>query len=451
MRRIFGIVLTLFLIGGALVAAPGVAQSSVNLSQVTLPGTNTPKPTSIDFAFATNTPVGPTSTPSQTPSPTATFTPTPTPTNTPTATFTPTDTPTPTPTPNGPFSYPEDVNPLTGKPYPNEEAKARRNLIVKISNYPPLVRPQTGVNLADLVWEYETEGGVTRFAAIYRNNAPTHVGSVRSARLIDLELIPMYNALLAYSGTSEPIQKLILESKYVFQTFSPLKGDNCEDAGFCRFPDGDLAFEHTLFLDTNLTWAKATRREVNTGYKARGFAFADLPDPDGLPAVETFIDWYGQTDARWQYDASSGHWLRWTDGLPHIDKGDGQQLWADNLVIIEVPHNDEPDIFPADASYRSIQIELWDQGRAYLLRDGQVYQGYWRRKDNKPGSALQIIYGNGNPIMMKPGRTWVSVVRGFGDVFINEQKADMVATATALAEIASPTPDPGALDTSDAG
>jgi hypothetical protein len=451
MRRIFGIAVILLLIGGALVAVPGVAQSGVQLLQVTLPGTNTPKPTHIDFAFATNTPVGPTSTPTQTPSPTATFTPTPTPTNTPTATFTPTDTPTPTPTPNGPFSYPEDVNPLTGQPYPNEEAKARRNLIVKISNYPPLVRPQTGVNLADLVWEYETEGGVTRFAAIYRNNAPTHIGSVRSARLIDLELVPMYNALLAYSGTSEPIQKLILESEYVFQTFSPLKGDNCEDAGFCRFPDGDLAFEHTLFLDTNLIWAKATRREVNTGYKARGFAYADLPDPGGLPATDTFIDWYGQTDARWQYDAASGHWLRWTDGLAHIDKGDGQQLWADNLVIIEVPHNDEPDIFPAEASYRSIQIELWDQGRAYLLRDGQVYQGYWRRKDDKPGSALQIIYGNGNPIMMKPGRTWVSVVRGFGDVFISEVKTDMVATATALAEIASPTPDPNAIDTSDSG
>ena len=74
----------------------------------------------------------------------------------------------------------------------------------------------------------------------------THVGSVRSARLIDLELVPMYNALLAYSGTSAPIQKLILSSDFVYQTFSPLKGDNCEDAGFCRFPNGDLPFEHTL-------------------------------------------------------------------------------------------------------------------------------------------------------------------------------------------------------------
>ena len=52
---------------------------------------------------------------------------------------------------------------MTGLPYPNEEVRARRNLIVKISNHPPIVRPQHGVNAADLVFEYEAEGNVTRF------------------------------------------------------------------------------------------------------------------------------------------------------------------------------------------------------------------------------------------------------------------------------------------------
>lgn len=449
MRRILGFLFAFVLAAFVLVGAPNVTLSHVNLLQVTLPGTNTPKPTV--FSFATNTPAGPSATPSRTPTATDTATATATATFTPTATSTPTDTPSPTPTPNGPFSYPENVNPLTGQDYTSQAAKERRNLIVKISNYPPIVRPQTGVNQADMVWEYETEGGVTRFAAIFRNNAPSHVGSVRSARLIDLELVPMYNALLAYSGTSAPIQKLIMAADFVFQTFSPLKGDNCEDAGFCRFPNGDLPFEHTLFLDTNLIWAKATRRNVNTGYKARGLAFNPTPDAGGQPAAEAFIDWYGQTDARWQYDEATGHYLRFTDGVPHMDAGDGKQLWADDLIILEVPHNDHPDIFDPGVKYLSIQIQLWDQGRAYLLRDGQVFQGYWRRKDKEPGSALQLVYGNNTPMMVKPGRSWVSIVRGFGDVFINQQKADMVATATAIANMATPTLDANAVDSSDAG
>ena len=430
-----GVVIALGLLSAAS-SAPAAAQ---------LFYTNTPDPEPI--LLFTNTPAGPTRTPTPSPTATATATSTATPTSTPTNSPTPTDTPSPTPTPNGPFSYPEGINPLTGLPYPNEEARNRRNLIVKISNYPPVVRPQTNVNLADVVFEVEAEGGVTRFAAIFRSQLPEIVGSVRSARLLDLELIPMFQALLAYSGTSDPIQKLILTSPYVYQTFSPLKGDN-EDAGFIRVPQEGKAFEHTLFLQPALLMEKATARGVNTPYKPFGFAFAEQPDPAGEPATDIFIDWYGQTDARWQYDEATGRYLRYTDGIIHTDAATGEQLWTDNLIIIEVPHNRRPDLFPEGATYESLEIALWDQGRAYLVRDGVFYQGFWRRRDREPGSALQIIYGNNVPIMMKPGRTWVSVVRFLGDAVISDEQADMAATATAIFSVATPTPDPSA-DTTD--
>ncbi len=478
MRRKLSISVSLLFLLPLLMALPTTAEEVA--VQVTLPGTNTPRPA----AFATNTAVptqtstftpSPSFTPSLIPTDTQTPTQTATPTATATATFTPTDTPTPTqtpsptPTPNGPLSYPEGVNPLTGLPYPDEASMERRNLIVKISNYPPIVRPQTGVNLADVVFEMEAEGGVTRFAAIFRSNMPDHVGSVRSGRLYDLELIAMYNALLAYSGTSEPIQKLFLRSPYVYQFFSPLKGDNCEDAGFCRFPAEGKAFEHTMFLDTTMLYNLATQRNINTGYPARGFAFSETPDSGGAVGKDIFIDWYGQTDARWQYDETSGHYVRWTDSKPHFDAGDGQQLWTDNMVIIQVPHERRPDLFPEGSNYESLEVQLWGQGPAVLVRDGRWYQGFWKRECNedtptatptieaepayaeppirdcfsRPGTALQLFYGNNQPMMMKPGRTWVSVVRGFGDVVLSEEPRDMVATATALQLNASPTPTPG--------
>lgn len=425
MRRLIGL--------GTVAVLALLAATNKDPAAAQLFNTNTPEPEPI--VFFTNTPLGPTKTP--TPTATATYTATFTPTNT----STPTNTPTPTPTPNGPFSYPDGVNPLTGQMYPNEEARNRRNLIVKISNYPPIVRPQTNVNMADVVFEVEAEGGVTRFAAIFRSQLPDLIGSVRSARLLDLELVPMFQALLAYSGTSDPIQNLILSSPYTYQTFSPLKGDN-EDAGFIRVPQEGKAFEHTLFLQPALLLEKATRRGVNTPYKPFGFAFADSPDPGGEPATDIFIDWYGQTDARWQFDAETGRYMRYTDGLIHTDAATGEQLWADNLIIIEVPHNNRPDLFPEGATYTSLEIALWDQGRAYLVRDGVFYQGWWRRRDREPGSALQIIYGNNTPIMMKPGRTWVSVVRYLGDALITDQQADMAATATAIFSVATSTPDP---------
>jgi hypothetical protein len=431
MRRV---ILLLFIL---LLAAPILVQGEPRNQAFV---TNTPRP---PVSFATNTPVGPSAT--ITPSATPTSTPTATPTLT--ATSTPTATPSPTPTPNGPFIYPEGVNPLTGLPYPNAEAMARRNLIVKISNYPPVVRPQTGINLADVVYEIEAEGGVTRFAAIFRSNAPERVGSVRSARLVDMELVTMYRALIAYSGTSEPIQNMILEADWVYQAFSPLKGDNCENAGFCRDPrQPGIDFEHTLFLNTQTLYDLATRRNVNTGYQARGFAFSEEPAPSDIDANDIYIEWYGQADARWQYQTDTDRYVRFTDGVPHFDAGDGQQLWTDNLVIVEVPHVRRPDLFPPGANYESLGIELWDQGRAYVLRGGKVYQGFWRRQNQDPGSALQVIYpGSPDPIMLKPGRTWVALVRGLGNVTLSENYADMPATATAVSLTATPTFDPAAI------
>ena len=421
--------------------------------------TNTPNSANID-PFVTNTPSGPTSTPTTPPSATFTPTPTVTATFTPSATPTATDTPTPTPIPFGPNVFPEGINALTGLPFPDEASAARRNLLVKISNFPPEVRPQSGINQADVVWEYEVEGGVTRFAAIFRSQSPDHVGPVRSGRLMDLELVPMYQSLFLYSGASEPVQQMFMRSPWGLQIISPSVGDNCEEAGFCRFPRDGVAFEHTLYVDLNVAWDRATRRGVNTGYRSRGFAFNETPDPAGTPANDIYIDWYGHISARWQYDPATGRYLRYTDDVPHMDALDNTQLWADNIIVLEVEHEERPDLFEPESRSASQQIDLWDQGRAYLFRDGVYYQGFWRRACDanlaetptpvvgatvdrcysREGTAIQIIYGNNQSIMMKPGRTWVEVVRFIGNAVIDTNYADMAATGTAIQLGATPSP-----------
>lgn len=370
--------------------------------------TNTPKPTT--FSFITNTP-------QKTPTPSATATETPIP---------PTPTPTVTPTQVGPQTYPDGINSLTGLPYPSEEARNRRNLMVKISNFPPIVRPQSGINQADVVFEYEVEGAVTRFAAIFRTNAPTHVGPVRSGRLVDLQLAPMFNALWAYSGSSQPIMDIVLDGEktpWGFNIFSPQFGDNCEDSGFCRFPKEGLAFEHTLYLDTNILWEKATRRGVNLPERARGFAFSEeVPDSD-FTANEIYIDFWGQLNALWTYDETTGRYFRSTDGEPHLDAVTDEQLWVDNLVIIQVPHNERPDLFEQESRTASLDITLWNQDdifqTAYVFRDGKQYDGLWNRPNTNMGTALQLMYRGGEPIRLKPGRTWVTIVRTVEQVTID--------------------------------
>lgn len=332
----------------------------------------------------------------------------------------------------GPYEYPDGVNPMTGLPYPNDEVRSRRNLIVKISNHPPVVRPQHGVNAADIVYEYEAEGGVTRFAAIYRTNAPQKVGSVRSGRLMDMELVTMYSALLAYSGTSKPIRNLYLNSNFRWRLISPSIGDNCENAGFCRDNTlTDRPYEHRLFGDTTKMWEVATKRNVNTGFRAIGFAFSEQPAVGGIAARDVYITGYGRTEARWQFDETSGRYLRYSDSVPHLDAADGEQLWADNLVIIEAPHNPRPDLFPPGSADESFEVALWGSGRAFVFRDGAIFVGFWQRLGNEPGKALLLMLGNSKPIYLKPGRTWITVARSLGNTIVN---AELVALPTATPE-----------------
>lgn len=335
----------------------------------------------------------------------------------------------------GPRRYPRGINALTGLPYPSEEAQLRRNLIVKISNWPPRIRPQHGVNQADLVYEYEAEGGVTRFAALFRNNAPQQVGSLRSARLLDIELLTMYASLLAYSGTSGPIHEIYVNAPYRPVLLSPSLGENCASAGFCR--DETLrarGYEHTLFGDTQQIWNAASRRGVNIGYRTLGFAFDLQPDAGGSDVNDIYINWFNRTDARWQYDEGSGRYLRYTDGLPHIDAADDAQLWADNLVMLQVIHNRRPDLFTPGAIDESYEVALWGQGRAYVMREGKLYKGYWRRLSPNRGEALSLIYGDETAIMLKPGRTWITILRRLDDVVLSDVMANMPATATAVAK-----------------
>ena len=155
--------------------------------------------------------LGPTVTPTPIP-PTATPVP-PTATPTPVPTATPTLTPTPDYPPQGlgPTNFPPGVNPLTGLEVKNPASLERRPIAVKVENLPREDRPQWGLSKADINYEYYTEEGTTRFIAIFYGNDAELVGPVRSARLFDLNIVPMYKSAFRVrqrlvAGAQPPVQ-----------------------------------------------------------------------------------------------------------------------------------------------------------------------------------------------------------------------------------------------------
>jgi hypothetical protein len=316
----------------------------------------------------------------------------------------------------GPTDFPAQVNPLTGEVVNNPALLARRPLAIKISNYPPVVRPQAGLNNADLVFEHYAEGGVTRFTAIFYSRDADPVGSIRSGRLIDLEIPNMYDAALAYSGSSGRVQEMISASSFFARVISPDFGHS----GFYRIENPTVAIEHTLFTDTvTLHYLLGLRGQDIPPQFHHGMAFLPTPPAGGIAQANRIEIQYRGTNAFWQYNTNSGRYTRWTDGEPHLDANTGQQLNFRNIIVLGAHHVDT-DILEdlVDGGHYSIQIQVWGEGPVSVFRDGQRYEGFWRRA--AADDMLSFYDLNGNILPLAPGNSFFQIVPlGFDQLYVS--------------------------------
>ncbi len=358
--------------------------------------------------------------PAATPTPTKTPKPVSTPTATRKATPTPSPTPPPTPTPtltqtpavaaqSVPLIDPAtdlSINPLTGEKV-DPAVLDRRPLAVKISNAPAIVRPQAGLSFADVVFEHYAEGGLTRFTAIFLSKDCEKIGSIRSGRLIDLEIPAMFKSMFAYSGASGGVNQEVRKSDIFERVISP---DFGHDSAFKRIPAPGKAFEHTLFSDTETLWQITEQRGLNSRQDLQGWVFSEEPPPDGTPATFIKIPYdpkYVTTE--YQYDVDQGVYLRSVLGEPHTDELTGQQLTASNVIVLFAHHIETPILEDTHGGgHYSIQIQLWGEGPAKIFRDGQGYELTWSRP--KRHDLITFIDSEGNRFPLKPGNSWIQLV-----------------------------------------
>jgi hypothetical protein len=378
---------------------------SSGTDRITPTPTKTARPASAEVSLlptSTNTPA-PTKTVTPTPQPTATATPTPSPTPEPTENLEPTATPWPTLDPN--------ACPLTGLAVNDLALLERRPLAIKVQNA-AASRPQYGLSQADIVYEHLSEAGITRFTAIYLCENLERVGSVRSARFIDLEIPAMYKSLMAFSGTSPGLYPKFLNADFYDREFVQNWGLRAD--GFFRdreLREQGLAIEHTLFADPMKLWETADELGLNERQDLTGLSFsAEVPE-GSQPATHIHIPYPNRLMiVEYYYDPETGRYLRWDGGEPHIDAGTGEQIAVDNVVVVYANHVDTDiyEDFPRE-NHPSVQIQLWGTGPAVLFRDGVAYEGLWARPARDDMVVFRDVTGQ-EPLFLKPGNTWIQLV-----------------------------------------
>jgi hypothetical protein len=330
----------------------------------------------------------------------------------PTITQTPTPLPTPVPTlvpttsqplvEYGPSNFPADVDPLTGLKAANPALLERRPMLIKVSNLPRDVRPQWGLSLADIVFEYYTEEGSTRFAALFYGNDANMVGPIRSGRFIDGHLVRGYKAVFAFGSAYEAEMNRYLDSEYANRLV--VEGSSTP---LTRYdPNG---YDYLMVSTSDLS-AYATQKGINARQDLNGMFFKPVAPDGGQPGTQAIVRYSGSIFNRWDYDPATGKYLRFSDTLDDFnsqnekyaqltDRLTKQPIAFDNVVFLYASHE-----LYAPGIY---DILLSGSGAAYAFRDGQVYQVTWQRNDT---DVVSLANPDGTPFAFKPGTTWFEVV-----------------------------------------
>ncbi len=338
-----------------------------------------------------------------------------TPTLTPTPTLTSTSTGTPTPGILGPNDFPADVNPLTGLSVTDPAILDRHPVAIKVNIVPRSSnRPPWGLSLADIVYDYYHNDGYSRFYAIFYGNDAELVGPIRSGRLLDHELTRMYQSLFAYGSADQAVNNRLLNAEYANRIVLEGQRTGCPPTAatpLCRYePSGvDFLLANTQALSEHISAAGVEngRQELD------GMTFDVLAPQGGVPGDQVFVRYSGDDYLRWDYDSSTGRYLRFQDNIfdtgqgeefsPLTDRLNDEPVSTSNVVVLVVRHE-----YYQRPPNEIVEILLSGTGDAYAFRDGQMYRLTW----NRPAinSVLFLTDPDGANFPFKPGNTWFQVI-----------------------------------------
>lgn len=294
---------------------------------------------------------------------------------------------------NGEGPGEQDFAPFTGM---TEGGPFSSRPVLAVINNHPDARPQTGLNEADIVFEFIAEYNITRFAALYQSTFPVEIGPIRSARDYFVELAAAYDAFFVAHGYS-PEAYGMLESGMV----DHINGIDYDGSLFQRSTDRIAPHNSYITYDNIKIGMKMTNASPNYSAKAP-YAFFEGNGNGKLSAQASALEVrYGQDPnftSSFTYDETAQRYMRSSGGLPTIDKESLQQAEVANVLVFEADHE------TIDAQGRQ-SIDLESGGRALLFQSGGVREIEWMSQ-----SGMLVPTADGAAIELVPGKTWIHIV-----------------------------------------
>lgn len=308
----------------------------------------------------------------------------------------PTAAPTPTPRPL------PAVYPLSGLPADPAYVRWPPLAVMIPSDSAPYALSQ-----ASVVYVAAVEGGIPRYMALFEQVQAEQVGPVRSARPYFVEWACPYGPLFIHWGGSPDALALLGTSECV----RPLDGQTYGRSYYFEQEDPAVPWNNQ-FTSSDLLYSYLENWEIARpadlpGYPhgPEGCAYIGFPEP-----LTITVPWDPVVRYTFRADVSS-RWKRFLDGRPHLDAVTGEQIAVDNLAILFVPQ--QP--IAGDPAGR-LEFQTTGEGEAAVFVCGSQIAGRWVKES--PTSALRLLDGAGQEILLTPGSLWIEVLAPGQDLSI---------------------------------
>ena len=280
--------------------------------------------------------------------------------------------------------------------------KLALNLVYKVDihtvalSYPALVQvpndagawDQSGLSAADMVFEYLTEGGITRLTAVF-TSAPDSIGPVRSGRLISFGLTRHYHGRLFLSGLSDG-STARLNADPVPTAF--------DYAGSGYYRTGPHAAPDNLYIKGASVKADETAGGDASQLKKAPVTLA------GEAAPTATVTQHGSV---YTYDAETGTYLKQEDGHRYSDALIGQPLRIQMLVVMHTSATMTSYVEDVNGVH-GLDFNLESGGKADFYYRGQHVSGSWSSPSRS--SAFVFKTDAGATVNLPGGLVWIDVV-----------------------------------------
>lgn len=288
------------------------------------------------------------------------------------------------------------INNLTGIYEFTDQAKAKQRPVAIMINNVSVAQPvQTGVNKADIVYETEVEGGITRLLAVFKDISKVgQIGSVRSCRYVYIDLALGHNAVYCHHGQDptyaaphlKDVDRIVIDTANVYGK---------------RISNG-LALEHTLYGFGDKIWAGVEKNYKTTSDATPWVSFAKADEKvtlSGGDANAVTVPFSNRQTSKFVYDSEKKTYTRYSNGTLRADYVNGETTEVKNVFVLLTSITDYPDGY-----HRKVDLT---SGTGYYVSNGQYTAINWK----KGNSTDKFVFTNtdGSELKVNPGKSWVNI------------------------------------------